>query len=61
LPAFFSTVTMPFATAQPAGCLSRVLTHSLSDLPSNSTMASDGGACGLSAMAPGVTTGGTGV
>src|SRR4051794_24241674 len=58
LPAFFSTVMTPFATVQPAGLLSRVLTHSPSDLPSKSTMASEGGAAGL---APGVTTGGTGV
>jgi hypothetical protein len=51
------TVSTPPATVHCAGDLSRVSTHSSRLRPSNSTIASDGGA--LSA-APGVTTGGTG-
>src|ERR1700722_341094 len=48
---------MPSATIHWAGDLSRVDTHSSRFLPSNRTMASEGGAV---LLVPGVTTGGTG-
>jgi hypothetical protein len=51
------TVMTPLLTIQLAGDLSRVFTHSSRFLPSNRTMASEGGA---ESTAPGVTTLGTG-
>src|SRR5271167_2623299 len=55
-PALFTVIT-PSATIHFAGDLSRFETHSSKFLPSNRTIASDGGAVQL---APGVTTFGTG-
>src|SRR5579862_4922943 len=56
-PDFFFTVRTPSPTIQSAGDPSFTWTHSSSFLPSNSTIASEGGAANV---APGVTTGGTG-
>src|ERR1700753_3085639 len=58
LPAVLLTTRTPFSTTHFAGDLSLVATHWSRLRPSNSTMASDGGA---GSVAPGVTTGGTGV
>src|SRR5436305_13633103 len=59
LPTPFSllTVSTPSATGHLAGDLSRLDTHSSRFLPSNSTIASDGGAV---LLAPGVTSFGIG-
>src|SRR6188472_2541790 len=56
LPVLLVTVSRPSATVQPAGDWSRVDTHSSRFLPSNNTMASDGGR----APWPGLTIFGTG-
>src|ERR1035438_9711074 len=56
-PSALFTVITPSATIHLAGDLSRFETHSSKFLPSNSTIASDGGA---EQLAPGVTTFGTG-
>ena len=56
-PCALFTVSTPSATVHLAGDLSRLDTHSSRFLPSNSTIASDGGAA---LVAPGVTTLGTG-
>src|SRR5580658_965265 len=57
-PCALLTVRMPSATTHAAGEWSCAETHSSWFLPSNNTIASEGGAL---SVAPGVTTGGTGV
>src|SRR5690606_34988217 len=51
------TVITPSCTFQPAGDPSFTFSHSSSDVPSKSTMASDGGSA---SVFPGVTMGGSG-
>src|SRR5690348_15418907 len=60
LPAFLFTVNAPFATVHCAGPPS-IDAHSSRLRPSNSTIASDGGAAGVGLPLLGVTTRGTGV